>query len=324
MKVIQGGNYVTPQFKEGIMKVAVDIVKNSFQGKVESADLIPLEFIAEYSGKDLLYIDKETGILRSELSHSPQAILDYWSNCIFESSDQEDYSAANPFAQSRLLYVLLTLKNFLNQKLDPVSLCDFATGQGYFLDIAKLYAPDFKLTATEDSSSLCLGLRSRGYDVVSRGLGVSADSEKILSVDDLPNVGTLSWTLCNCIDPIAVLSDIYRSLAPEAYLCVAESSRILVPFRKSLHDVIPKKHPQDVHPFYFSIKSLGVLLDVCGFQTVFINRYFDSDILMIIAQKKFQPHENDIVHVDAASDVLTFMNSWHEQSIYFETIRKLL
>ena len=102
--------------------------------------LIELPYISKYhEGGELLYVDKKTGLLRSKLVLDSQEVLDYWSNIIFASKDPEDYSALNPFAHSRLLYVLLTIKNYITnvivKKPNTIKLCDFATGEGVFLNL---------------------------------------------------------------------------------------------------------------------------------------------------------------------------------------------
>ncbi len=289
--------------------------------------LIKLPFIAQYNDNDeLLYVDKKTGLVRSSLSLGSQEILDYWSNVIFSSKDPEDYSALNPFAHSRLLYVLLTIKYFITQivskKLSSVKLCDFATGQGVFLNLCRSYVPEVQLSATEASEDLSGLLKKDGFQVKQRALGISNLEKK--NTDNLPNFATLSWTLCNCIEPLKVLLDIRNSIAEDAYICVSESSRIMVPFRKMLSDYIPKKHPFDAHPFHFSVKSLSSILIVCGFEPVYYNRFQDSDILLIIAKKVPENCYTSAIEVDDPRSVYKFMSEWHNNTVFFKNhINKL-
>ena len=45
------------------------------------------------------------------------------------------------------------------------------------------------------------------------------------------------------------------------------------------------KNSPDLHPFHFTKNSLSNLLVLNKFRPVFINRYIDSDYLLIIAKK---------------------------------------
>src|SRR6185437_9254029 len=141
--------------------------------KALSPNAIPLSGVAKYTAKgDLLYVDPKSGFLTSARKMSATDIVGYWSQKIFSSSDPEDYSALNPFAQGRLLYALLTYRKFLSDSgCTPANthLCDFATGQGVLLELAKQHAADWTLSGTEDSAPLVNSLVSRGFNVVKTG-----------------------------------------------------------------------------------------------------------------------------------------------------------
>jgi len=188
-------------------------------------DAIPLDFIGKYTaGNQPLFVCPRTGILSSQRTMSAQDIVAYWSSTLFSSASPDHYSAVNPFAQARLLYTLLTLANFLSTRSDVPAepqLCDFATGQGVLLDLARKHLPNWKLSATEFTKDLAEAASSRGYKVVNEGLGLSKDS-LAEALGGRPDVGVLSWTLCNCIDPLGVLQQIHATMADGGYLCVAE------------------------------------------------------------------------------------------------------
>jgi hypothetical protein len=284
-------------------------------------DAIPLNFVGKYTaGNQPLFVCPRTGIISSQRIMSAQDIVAYWSSTLFSSASPDHYSAINPFAQARLLYTLLTLANFLSTRPDvPVEpqLCDFATGQGVLLDLARKHLPTWKLSATEYSKDLAEAASLRGYEVVNEGLGLSKHSlADALGVR--PHVGLLSWTLCNCIDPLSVLKQIYATMSDGGYLCVAEGSRIMVPYRKSLADMFSPLHPIDSHPFQFSRRSLDALLSVSGFKPVYANRYFDSDVLVVIAQKQPYSEREERLIMDDPQNVVEFMKKWAETSKYFE------
>ncbi len=278
----------------------------------------PLPFISEWTRGDVLCVDKRTGVLRSEKKHSSLEIASYWTDVIFKSTDPEDYSAVNPFAHSRLLYVLLSIVEFQKRNnIEIKTLCDFATGQGVFLKYAREYMSGVLVKGTEVSSSLVSRLLEDGFDVINRTLG-QHEEEPEFEVD----LGTVSWTLCNCIDVVDVLLDVRNHIRDAGYLCVSDSSRILVPYRKSLKDYLPRHHPLDIHPHFFSLNSLTALLGATGFKVEWVNRYFDSDILCVIAKKVKLPSEDAKFLTDASSRTIEFMERWHEQSMYFDGLRQ--
>ena len=95
-------------------------------------------------------------------------------------------------------------------------------------------------------------------------------------------------------------------------MCVAESSRILVPFKKNLNDYFAKTHPEDIHPWHFSAKSLQALLILSGFKVVYVNRFKDSNELLLIAKK--QKNQIKINKKDNYKKVYRFFKKWHEIS----------
>ena len=96
------------------MKVFLKEIRNAYL-RVGEEGSIPLKFTSKYTNGDQLYVDSITGLLRSKKTTTEKAIADYWSDVIYKSTNIDDYSAINPFAQARLVYVLLTIRDFLNQ-----------------------------------------------------------------------------------------------------------------------------------------------------------------------------------------------------------------
>jgi hypothetical protein len=282
---------------------------------------IELEFIKDWTNGDLLFIDKVTGLVRSEKKMTHVQVADYWSDIVFQSNDPDDYSAAHPFAQGRLLYVLLSIKEFLKtNNVTIASMCDFATGEGVFLEHALKHFDGINLKGTETSAQLAEGLRRKGFDVSNLTLGVKNLEENTPKL--LTDFGVISWTLCNCLNVVDVLLDTREYIQDGGYLCVADSSRILVPFRKSLQDYLPKTHPLDFHPHFFSKQSISALLTAVGYEVIWVNRYFDSDILCLIAKKVALPSTDNLIAVDDSQLVESFMRKWHLESKYFETLRQ--
>ena len=98
------------------------------------------------------------------------------------------------------------------------------------------------------------------------------------------DVITLMWTLCNTSNCLDIIKISNKLLKKNGYIVVAESSRMLVPFKKPIQMYFGIGNP-DIHPFHFSKNSLANLLIINKFKPVYINRYIDSDYLLIIAKK---------------------------------------
>jgi ubiquinone/menaquinone biosynthesis C-methylase UbiE len=282
-----------------------------------SDNAIHLDFLEKYlpSG-DSIHVNPITGFVTSSRSMSAENVAKYWSEIIFPNKSEESYSAYNPFAQARLLYVMQSIAKFLNfNKETNLRICDFATGEGVLLSLLRNNYPKLKISGTEHSSVLVESLKSNGFDVHIKTLGAQTP----MSNKEQFDISTLTWTLANAIDPLACLRDVVEETRIGGYVCVAESSRILVPFRKSLNDYFSKTLPADLHPSNFSANTLKLLMQLAGLEIVFINRYFDSDVLMIVGKKV--SHQVEPKFFDDQMQVVKFMREWALASEFFENLR---
>ena len=96
----------------------------------------------------------------------------------------------------------------------------------------------------------------------------------------------------------------------------AESSRMLVPFKKPIQMYFGIGNP-DIHPFHFSKNSLANLLIINKFKPVYINRYIDSDYLLIIA-KKINKIDSKSIKVDNFMKVKKFFERWYKESLNYK------
>ena len=283
---------------------------NSFKNQSKK-NLIKLPFMNKYlHKKSNLYVDKKTGLVRSDLSSTPTEILDIWSNKIFTSSNINDYDANLPFAKSRLFYTALTVNNFLKKnRLKNRTFCDYASGQGILIECLKSIDQKSKIIATEGSKKLSRFIeRKYNIECLNTPLGNSSLSNFDRNRTNQPNFGFLNWTLCNCIDPLSVLNDIHNHLENDSYLCVSESSRILVPFRKKLNDYFNKRYIADIHPWHFSYNSISALLGISGFDVIYHNRYQDSDVMLVIAKKTKKIRKK--FKIDNYKNLIKFFRDW--------------
>ena len=309
-----------------MMKQSTTTKLENYKRAFESSatDRTCLEFLNKYllNGSHI-YVDKKTGLVSSDRILSAHEILNYWSEKIFTSTNKEDYSAFRPFARARLQYVSNTFFDYMKNAgvnvSDGDTYCDFASGQGVLPKIVKEEKPNLEIFATEGSLPLCADLqRLYGKDnVFNCGLGES------LLPDFQVKFGSLTWTLCNCIEPLKVMQEVSKKITVGGYLVVADSSRVLTPYKKSLVDFFPKKDPMDIHPFIFSKNSLSALLNIVGFDIVYVNRYFDTDSLVVIA-KRIEDETikmEKIVDCDDVEMISDFFLRWDRETTYFEGIR---
>jgi len=247
---------------------------------------------------------------------SANDVAKYWSDKIFPDKSEASYSAYNPFAQARLFYVVQTIAQYLKfNENSNLHWCDFATGEGVLLSLLRNNYPKLRISGTEHSSTLVESLNSNGFDVQIKTLGIQAS---MLNKEQF-DISTLTWTLANAIDPLACLRDVVDNTKTGGYVCVAESSRILVPFRKSLNDYFSKTFPADLHPSNFSTNTLKLLMQLAGLEIVFVNRYFDSDVLLVIGKKV--SHKVEPKFFDDQMQVVEFMREWALASEFFESLR---
>ncbi len=243
-------------------------------------------------------------------------VVSFWSKNIFPDNSPESYSANFPFAQSRLLYVIQTIGKYLQlDSKSSLKFGDFATGEGVLLHLLRTHYPKLQLFGTEHSAELASKLRREGFEIDQRSLG----GQEIPNISKQLDISTLTWTLANAINPLSVLKDVVANTKQGGIVCVAESSRILVPFRKSLKDYFSRTLPADVHPSNFSANTLRCIMQLCGLEIIYINRYFDSDVLLVIGKKvEYAPK---ITFFDEPNRVVAYFREWEKASRYFETLR---
>lgn len=281
-----------------------------------SRGAIELKFLERFlPAGDAVYVNPITGFVTSSRKMSAEDVAKYWSNIIFPDKSEESYTAHNPFAQARLLYVAQTIASFLKINGKNYHWCDFATGEGVLLSILRKFYPFLNICGTEHSEALVYELNNLGFEVIKKTLGV----EQAPAIQPGFDISTLTWTLANTIDPLACVKDVVASTKIGGYVCVAESSRILVPFRKSLNDYFSKSSPADLHPSNFSANTLRCLMQLSGLEIVFTNRYFDSDVLLVIGKKVDRIVEPTFF--DNQTNVVSFMKEWAHASELFEKFR---
>ncbi len=260
-----------------------------------------------YMNGQSLQVCKGCGFVQVTHRRSPERIAEVWSKELFGGG----YTARWPAVKARQTYVA----DMTDQALGGLRgklLCDIGAGEGEFLKIAR--GPDYgaQVFGIEPSRANCDLL-----DKASIENFCGTIEEYIASgADRRFDVVTIMWTLENCNSCIGMLDAAWQVLKEGGHLVVATGSRLLVPFKKPL-GLYLSHNPADTHSFRFSANALQGLLAKTGFEKAAVNRYLDTDWLVMIGRKTDRSQEIPWKG-DDWQRVIEFFNRWHEDTKFYE------
>ena len=269
----------------------------------DNAEEIPA--IHEYQPDQPVHVCRDCGFVYVPKRRSAKAIADSWSDELYEHA----YTAGIPAVKARQLYVADFIHSAIGLK--GKALCDIGGGEGQFLDMARNPAYGARVFAIEPSERNCGQMGEMSIECYH---GTVEDfnqdpAERKRRFD----IVTIMWTLEACRSCRDMLDAAYGVLGEGGHIAIATGSRILVPFKKPLHYYVGNDKWGDTHPFRFSANTLRALLAVSGFAPIHINRHFDTDYLVVIAQKtdrtKDIPWEKDDYR-----EVIDFFDRWHRET----------
>jgi len=304
--------YITKQF---------EIIKNDFKFKNKKNDLIKLNFLNNVSASSV-WLSKKTGLVFHNEPKSSIEIAKEWSEKIFSKKmdPEKNYYTDNiPEMRARHYYVLDFMNNYL--KLKDKKIFDFAFGQGGLLKISSESFKCRKISGVEFSkinfSKVKKLFNKKKGKIIYKKLINSSIEDVNLSEKEKPEIGFLTWTLCNCNDPIEVVKSLKNNIKKNGYLAVAESARILVPFKKIIQNYfVSNKKIGHTHPWHWSLNSLLNIFKIFGFEPKKINRFYDVNDLVIIFQNK--NNYNQKIVFDDYKKVLAFLKRWNIESKNFK------
>jgi 2-polyprenyl-3-methyl-5-hydroxy-6-metoxy-1,4-benzoquinol methylase len=274
-----------------------------------------------YNDGTPIHVCCSCGFVYCRERRSAQAIADSWSNDIYGAADGDEeghgeldpgamvnYSALTPYVKARHGFVLEMISR--NIGLKDRTLCDIGAGQGEFLDAARReYGAS--VFGVEPSGKNCSRLAAKGIDHFN---GIIEDYE--VPASGKFDVATIVWTLENCQSCRNMVQAANAAVKDGGHLVIATGSRILVPFKKPLHYFFNPEMPQDTHPFFISYNCLKGLMATCGFEMIEVNRFIDSDYLVMIGRKTDRDLSNEW-EKDDYRKVIDFFNRWHEDTSKF-------
>lgn len=266
----------------------------------------------EYTGGQPIHICKRCGFVYVRKRRSAAEIARVWSEELYGEgyASPSAYSARVPAVKARQVYVA----DFLDAQvgLRGREVCDLGTGEGQFLEIVRR---DYgaSVFGIEPAQKNCEGLKQLGIKHFRGTIEEFCASPE--AKDYQADLVTILWTLENSGLCREILAGAYQILKEDGYVAVATGSRILVPFKKPLHLYL-SKNPADTHAYRFSANTLKGILAVSGFEVIHANRYLDSDVLFMIAQKRDKGagiawQEDDFLKV------VDFFERWHRESLFY-------
>jgi|TARA_B100001964_G_scaffold232137_1_gene287579 ubiquinone/menaquinone biosynthesis C-methylase UbiE len=296
-----------------VKKKIIDKITKDFTFSNKSSDLIELKFLKNVS-KTPVYLSKKTGLVFHNKFKSSLEVLEEWSQKIHSGKmdpKNNSYTDDSSGMSARHFYVLDFLNRFINIKNKRV--IDFAFGEGGLLLKAKKYFNINNLVGVEHSKRNILKIKKRFKKENIKIPELYNSSIEKLILKKKTDIGILTWTLCNCSEPINIINSISENIKTNGYLIVAESSRILVPFKKPIFNYFnPKKDAGHTHPWHWSFNSLNNIFKLCGFELIKANRYFDENDLVLIF--KNSKKINQKFKFDNYLNVVNFFKRWNEES----------
>ena len=289
------------------------IIKNDYE-QINKKMFKHAKFLDKYS-KSKVYISKSGLVCHQPDMNSDQS-LKVWSKNIFSKkidTAKRKYSSFNPIMMSRHYYSALFIKNFLKKR---TSFCDFGTGEGNFLNELYRLRRDLDIFFVEDFDQNYSIVKKNFYLKFKKNIkGFKGSIETAKFENKKFGASSLIWTLCNCVDPLKVLTNIHKNLEENGLLLISESSRIMVPFKKPIENFFNKKYQtKNTHPWFFSYNSLSNLLEICGFRIIQTNRFYDENDLIVIAQRKNLKYHKPKITFEKQKNVIKFLKMWKSYS----------
>ena len=295
-----------------------DIYKD-YSGKQKK--VVYLKFLSKLSASKVL-VSKSTGTVFHDDIIKSKDNLKSWNKIYSKKIEPENlqYTSDNPIMNSRHFYGVKLIEQFLRTKnllKRRLNFCDFGTGEANFPFLLKKQLKNVDIILTE-YSKLNFNFFQQKFikakiKIKKSFLGSIEDFDQLENNRTI-DFASLNWTLCNCSNPIAVLQSINNSLVDRGFLMIAESSRILVPFKKPIYNYFNSKFKSSYHPWHFSYNSLQNLLEICNFRVVFANRYYDENDLFIICQKQDKKYHKPKIIIDNYKKVIDFFRRWKIES----------
>ncbi len=277
-----------------------------------SPDLHAMEHLRRYTGEWDLHACKSCGFVQVARRRTPEELQKVWAEELYRADQnvrlsEKTYTAKMPAVMARQTFAAAFIDEAV--KLKGKTVCDIGAGEGTFLEM--LRGPDYGAEGfgIEPSADNCRMMTDAGIENFLGTMEDYAASKPGRTFD----VATIIWTLENCQSALGVLKAAADLLPDGGHVAVATGSRILVPFKKPMQYYLGAN--SDVHPFHFTANTLGGLYAGAGFEVTNVNRFIDSDYLVVVGRKTAKrpiPWQKDDWQAVAA-----FFERWDQETQNF-------
>lgn len=295
-----------------------EIIKEDF--KINNKNkLIELKFLRNTS-KSKVYVSKTSGLVFHKDRLNPKQNEKHWTKKMFKKKMNPQkgfYTDDSPIMSSRHSYLI----DFLNRnvKLKNQNFCDFGAGEGGLLLKLRKNFKKLRLHGSEISNLNISLMKNRFQKEKINFPDIIESTIEDLNINKFKtnkkfDISSLSWTLCNCQEPLKIIDSIRKNLKKNGLLIVGESSRILVPFKKPIFNCFNKKSniSGKIHPWHWSFNSLKNIFKLFGFTIIAHKRYFDENDLVIIFKNSYNFKQN--YDLDDYRKVINFFKRWKKES----------
>ena len=281
----------------------------------QTKEVVEVPYCREYTNDQPVHICKNCGFVYAKFRRTAKEIADSWSDDMYHKEEEfsdTHYTARIPAVKARQTYMADTIDTQIGLK--GKYLADIGAGEGQFLEIVSEQYQG-KVFGIEPSVKNCQIMDKSGFKNFEGSIEDYAASAQCKTNEF--DIVTAMWTLAACFSATDMIQAAYKMLKPGGHLVIAEGSRILVPFKKPLNYYFSKE-PQDLHPFHPSANALKNLFKICGFEITFINRYIDTDYLLVVG-KKISGTTDASIEKDNYQEVSAFFERWHhETKMYYK------
>lgn len=275
-----------------------------------SDDAAAIEVTRFYTKVEPIAVCRNCGFVYARWRPSPADIAAAWATQVFAGKfDDGHYTARGiPAVRARHIYVADFFHNAVSLK--GMETVDIGAGEGVFLQL--LAGQDYGANpfGIELSEPNCRLMRDAGLDCFQGTV-----EDYLTSAGPRPRQfdrATVVWTLENTSSCLGMMRSARALLKRDGFLAVGTSSRILVPWRKPLHYYL-NPEVRSIHPFFFSANALRNLFASAGFEVEQVNRFIDTDYLVMVGRAAGEPAALTPVKDDWRA-VIDFFGRWHEET----------
>ncbi len=275
-----------------------------------SNDSAAIEVTRFYTKAEPIAVCRNCGFVYARWRPSPAEIADAWATEVFSGKfDDGHYTARGiPAVRARHVYVAEFIHGTVS--LRDQETVDIGAGEGVFLQL--LASADYRAKpfGIELSAANCRLVDAAGLQCFNGTIEdyLASKGARAGAFDR----ATIVWTLENTSSCRSMMESAHALLKPGGFLTVATSSRILVPFKKPLHYYLNSR-VSALHPFFFSANGLRNLFTNAGFHVEHVNRFIDTDYLVMTGRAMPDAARPALVKEDWR-EVIDFFQRWHDET----------